>query len=348
MTCNASVHSAHAAMPGFGPSLGFFPHAHQAHAHQASAASSPESTSVSSLFSSQLPSQHARSAVPAPACAPATATALAPASTAHASTGRRSSAVSKKTAASAAPSSTAASTASAAPTQKTGRRVVRSKEDREMLRKVSHSAIERRRRERINDKIMVLKAIVPATVDQPALHKLTILEESITYIAQLQAKITELTGLPMCDVALPMVASSSSSSLDHSVSPLAAAADLPAVVKHEEDTSDFHAGYYAMHGDGMDVNMHAAAAGRSDAMDYDDSDEVSVAAATLFATLSASSSSASGLASSPAAGTAATRAFAAPPSPAASHDSAETCSPRVDSTTASQSRVVMALDSILS
>ncbi|CAG8558829.1 8563_t:CDS:2 [Ambispora gerdemannii] len=46
-------------------------------------------------------------------------------------------------------------------------------DERELARKVSHSAIERRRRERINDKIMQLKELIPICADQDHLHKLT-------------------------------------------------------------------------------------------------------------------------------------------------------------------------------
>ncbi|KAI8808532.1 hypothetical protein BJ742DRAFT_853336 [Cladochytrium replicatum] len=57
--------------------------------------------------------------------------------------------------------------------------------DKHLKRKLSHSAIERRRRERINDKIMVLKSLVPACANQQNLHKLCILQNTIDYIAHL-------------------------------------------------------------------------------------------------------------------------------------------------------------------
>ncbi|KAG0362009.1 hypothetical protein BGZ54_008824 [Gamsiella multidivaricata] len=60
-------------------------------------------------------------------------------------------------------------------------------ETRDLLRKVSHSAIERRRRERINDKILQLKHLVPACVDEDHLHKLSILQSTIEYIQHLKA-----------------------------------------------------------------------------------------------------------------------------------------------------------------
>ncbi|KAF9111784.1 hypothetical protein BGX27_004439 [Mortierella sp. AM989] len=64
-------------------------------------------------------------------------------------------------------------------------------ETREMMRKVSHSAIERRRRERINDKILQLKHLVPACVDEDHLHKLSILQSTIEYIQYLKSVIPE-------------------------------------------------------------------------------------------------------------------------------------------------------------
>ncbi|KAF9371208.1 hypothetical protein CPB97_002162 [Podila verticillata] len=59
-------------------------------------------------------------------------------------------------------------------------------ETRDMMRKVSHSAIERRRRERINDKILQLKHLVPSCVDEDHLHKLSILQSTIEYIQHLK------------------------------------------------------------------------------------------------------------------------------------------------------------------
>ncbi|KAI1298582.1 hypothetical protein EDD11_006773 [Mortierella claussenii] len=64
-------------------------------------------------------------------------------------------------------------------------------ETREMMRKVSHSAIERRRRERINDKILQLKHLVPACIDEDHLHKLSILQSTIEYIQYLKSVIPE-------------------------------------------------------------------------------------------------------------------------------------------------------------
>ncbi|CAG8522931.1 724_t:CDS:1 [Acaulospora colombiana] len=59
-------------------------------------------------------------------------------------------------------------------------------DQRELARKVSHSAIERRRRERINDKILQLKELIPSCADQDHLHKLSILQSAIEYIQYLQ------------------------------------------------------------------------------------------------------------------------------------------------------------------
>ncbi|CAO3595559.1 unnamed protein product [Absidia cylindrospora] len=59
-------------------------------------------------------------------------------------------------------------------------------DQREQARKVSHSAIERRRRERINDKIMQLKQLIPTCANQENLHKMSILQSSIDYITYLK------------------------------------------------------------------------------------------------------------------------------------------------------------------
>ena len=60
----------------------------------------------------------------------------------------------------------------------------------DLKRKTSHSIIERRRRDRINDKIMVLKTIVPGL--ERNLPKLAVLEGTIDYIMQLQEQINIL------------------------------------------------------------------------------------------------------------------------------------------------------------
>ncbi|CAG8477354.1 5384_t:CDS:2 [Paraglomus brasilianum] len=64
-------------------------------------------------------------------------------------------------------------------------------DQRELQRKVSHSAIERRRRERINDKIMQLKDLIPCCADQDHLHKLNILQNAIDYIQYLQELVVD-------------------------------------------------------------------------------------------------------------------------------------------------------------
>lgn len=61
-----------------------------------------------------------------------------------------------------------------------------SADERERARKVSHSAIERRRRERINDKIHQLKQLIPYCAEQENLHKMSILQSAIDYIAYLK------------------------------------------------------------------------------------------------------------------------------------------------------------------
>ncbi|SAM04705.1 hypothetical protein [Absidia glauca] len=63
---------------------------------------------------------------------------------------------------------------------------------REQARKVSHSAIERRRRERINDKIMQLKQLIPTCAGQENLHKMSILQSSIDYITYLKEVLQQV------------------------------------------------------------------------------------------------------------------------------------------------------------
>ncbi|KAI8880195.1 HLH-domain-containing protein [Backusella circina FSU 941] len=65
-------------------------------------------------------------------------------------------------------------------------------DEREQARKVSHSAIERRRRERINDKIMQLKDLIPSCAERDNLHKMTILQSAIDYIGYLKGLVDEL------------------------------------------------------------------------------------------------------------------------------------------------------------
>ncbi|CAO3569657.1 unnamed protein product [Mortierella alpina] len=84
---------------------------------------------------------------------------------------------------------TTAVTTTTTPTKRRGssNAKIMDQETRDLMRKVSHSAIERRRRERINDKILQLKHLVPACVDEDHLHKLSILQSTIEYIQHLKA-----------------------------------------------------------------------------------------------------------------------------------------------------------------
>lgn len=74
-------------------------------------------------------------------------------------------------------------------------------DEREQHRRLSHSAIEKRRRERINDKIDQLKHLIPsccpssdalpsASMHQP-LHKLSVLQAAIDYIHQLHDQLID-------------------------------------------------------------------------------------------------------------------------------------------------------------
>ncbi|KAI8094961.1 Myc-type, basic helix-loop-helix domain-containing protein [Gilbertella persicaria] len=65
-------------------------------------------------------------------------------------------------------------------------------DQREKARKISHSAIERRRRERINDKIFQLKQLIPSCVEQDNLHKMSILQSAIDYIIYLKDVVKKL------------------------------------------------------------------------------------------------------------------------------------------------------------
>lgn len=65
---------------------------------------------------------------------------------------------------------------------------------REQARKISHSAIERRRREKINDKIFQLKELIPSCSDRDNLHKMTILQSAIEYIKYLKEVVEDLEG----------------------------------------------------------------------------------------------------------------------------------------------------------
>jgi hypothetical protein len=57
--------------------------------------------------------------------------------------------------------------------------------EQQQKRKVTHSAIERKRRDRMNEKINVLRKLVP-TASSPSLPKLSVLEATIDYIISLQ------------------------------------------------------------------------------------------------------------------------------------------------------------------
>ncbi|CAO3666165.1 unnamed protein product [Rhizopus stolonifer] len=65
-------------------------------------------------------------------------------------------------------------------------------DEREQARKISHSAIERRRRERINDKITQLKDLIPSCADGSNLHKMTVLQGAIDYITYLRKVVKDL------------------------------------------------------------------------------------------------------------------------------------------------------------
>ncbi|KAI9323084.1 hypothetical protein BX666DRAFT_2108124 [Dichotomocladium elegans] len=69
-------------------------------------------------------------------------------------------------------------------------------DQREHARKISHSAIERRRRERINDKIAQLRQLIPSCSDKEHLHKMTVLQSAIDYIAYLKSVVLRLDGGP--------------------------------------------------------------------------------------------------------------------------------------------------------
>ncbi|KAI8980356.1 hypothetical protein BDB01DRAFT_797520 [Pilobolus umbonatus] len=60
-------------------------------------------------------------------------------------------------------------------------------DQREKARKITHSAIERRRREKMNDKILQLKELIPGCAQQENLHKLSILQSAIDYITHLKS-----------------------------------------------------------------------------------------------------------------------------------------------------------------
>jgi hypothetical protein len=74
---------------------------------------------------------------------------------------------------------------------------------KENHRRSSHSAVEKRRRERMNDKIERLKSLIPSctaqfptSVQQP-IHKLSVLQAAIDYIEELHAHLEN--NLPQDD-----------------------------------------------------------------------------------------------------------------------------------------------------
>ncbi|CAO0799187.1 unnamed protein product [Mucor circinelloides] len=77
-------------------------------------------------------------------------------------------------------------------------------DQREQARKVSHSAIERRRRERINDKILQLKDLIPSCSERENLHKMTILQSAIDYITYLKKVIEDSPSLTEEDYQQPL------------------------------------------------------------------------------------------------------------------------------------------------
>lgn len=89
-------------------------------------------------------------------------------------------------------------------------------DQREQARKVSHSAIERRRRERINDKILQLKDLIPSCSDRENLHKMTILQSAIDYITYLK-KVIEDSPSRAEDLPLPQQPQKSKSMLPKEV-----------------------------------------------------------------------------------------------------------------------------------
>ncbi|KAK4510697.1 uncharacterized protein ATC70_005130 [Mucor velutinosus] len=77
---------------------------------------------------------------------------------------------------------------------------------KENNRRLSHSAVEKRRREKMNDKIERLKTLIPScksqfptTVQQP-IHKLSVLQAAIDYIQELHDQLE--ANLPQDDPIL--------------------------------------------------------------------------------------------------------------------------------------------------
>lgn len=92
--------------------------------------------------------------------------------------------------------------------------MISSQQQQQKKQRTLHSSIEKRRRERINDKIQQLKEMVPAcnpyseknpiagpSLYQP-LHKLTILQAAIEYIEEMHQKLLDAAS-PSPDSATP-------------------------------------------------------------------------------------------------------------------------------------------------
>ncbi|KAF9164061.1 hypothetical protein DFQ26_001848 [Actinomortierella ambigua] len=164
-------------------------------------------SSTSTQFKSPSTSANAKSAPPSPVymmlppkSAPPIAASSKTKSASISGPSSSSSSYSSSSSSSSASTTTGATakTASSSPSPSTSKRRSASlsnrsveQEAREMMRKVSHSAIERRRRERINDKILQLKHLVPACVDEDHLHKLSILQSTIEYVQYLKSCVPE-------------------------------------------------------------------------------------------------------------------------------------------------------------
>ncbi|KAI9203315.1 uncharacterized protein BJ171DRAFT_475965 [Polychytrium aggregatum] len=65
-------------------------------------------------------------------------------------------------------------------------------EERESLRKAAHTAIERTRREKIRQKVLELRHLVPSCASQENIQKVTILEKTVDYIHELHARLATL------------------------------------------------------------------------------------------------------------------------------------------------------------
>ncbi|KAJ2003228.1 hypothetical protein GGI04_001824 [Coemansia thaxteri] len=81
-----------------------------------------------------------------------------------------------------------AATAASSGTFHPGSMAAGNAEEREQKRRVSHSAMERRRRERTNNIISELRGLIPWLRDEARLQKLEVLEQCVCYIKELQKK----------------------------------------------------------------------------------------------------------------------------------------------------------------